>query len=205
MFWDRISAFYDFFEIVYNGKVYNELGKKVAEEIDRNDTVLECACGTGAISRYIALKCRNLVATDFSYKMLKRTRSKVGRYPNVKLRHADMTGLKCRSDRFDKVVAGNVIHLLDDPVAAVHELVRVCKPQGKVIIPTYINRSGGKVGMMVNLLRIVGADFKRQYDFRSYKKFFQNAGYDNVKFYVVEGRMPCAVAIITKKEGMRHE
>lgn len=205
MFWDRISAFYDIFETVYNGKVYNELGKSVAKEIDQNDTVLECACGTGAISKYIAPRCKRLLATDFSYKMLERTRRKVGRYSNVWLRHADMTGLKCRDNRFDKVIAGNVIHLLDDPIAAVDELVRVCKPQGKVIIPTYINRSGDKVSVAARLLEMIGADFKRQYDFRSYKKFFQNAGYNNVRFYVVEGRMPCAVAVITKKEGMSHE
>ena len=54
-----------------------------------------------------------------------------------------MTRLKCQDDRFDKVVAGNVIHLLSDPHAAVKELERVCKPGGKIIIPTYINASEG--------------------------------------------------------------
>ncbi|MDE6603028.1 MAG: hypothetical protein K2K90_12895 [Lachnospiraceae bacterium] len=66
MFWDNVSGFYDLVETVYNGKVYRGLGKRVAEEIGPDDVVLECACGTGAISRYIAPKCRLLVATDFS-------------------------------------------------------------------------------------------------------------------------------------------
>ena len=52
MFWDKVSNFYDLFETVYNGKVYRGLGEKVSEEIDENDVVLECACGTGAISKY---------------------------------------------------------------------------------------------------------------------------------------------------------
>ncbi len=205
MFWDRISSFYDFFETVYNGKVYNGLGKSIAKEINQSDAVLECACGTGAISQYIAPRCRSLLASDFSYNMLKRAHKKVGRCSNVRLMHADITGLKCKDDRFDKVVAGNVIHLLDDPKAAVDELVRVCKPHGKIIIPTYINRSGDKVSMVVRLLEMAGADFKRQYDFQSYKKFFKSAGYSDIKFYIVEGRMPCAVAVITKKEGNSHE
>lgn len=64
MFWDRVSGFYDFFETIYNGKVYRGVGKKVAEEIESGDIVLECACGTGAISKYIAPKCRQLIATD---------------------------------------------------------------------------------------------------------------------------------------------
>ena len=54
MFWDNVSGVYDLFETVYNGKVYRRLGQKVAEEIGPKDVVLECACGTGAISSYIA-------------------------------------------------------------------------------------------------------------------------------------------------------
>ena len=70
MFWDKVSVLYDIFEMVYNGKVYQGLGKKVAKEIGQDDVVLECACGTGAISKYIAPKCKQLIATDFSKGML---------------------------------------------------------------------------------------------------------------------------------------
>ena len=66
MFWDRISPLYDLFENIYNHKVYSDTGKKVAEFIDTTDTVLECACGTGAITLCIAGKCRKLIATDFA-------------------------------------------------------------------------------------------------------------------------------------------
>ena len=198
MFWDRVSSLYDFFETAYNGKVYKSLGKAIAEEINSTDTVLECACGTGAISRYIAPKCRLLVATDFSVGMLKQTKSHCKNFHNVILKRADMTRLNCRDDRFDKVVAGNVIHLLSTPYAAVKELERVCKPGGKIIIPTYINASDKTNKMAVRLLEIMGADFKRQFDIRSYRSFFEKAGYEDVEMYVINGKMPCAVAIITK-------
>ncbi len=55
MFWDKVSGLYDLFENIYNRKVYTGTGKKVAKYIDSQDEVLECACGTGAISIYIAL------------------------------------------------------------------------------------------------------------------------------------------------------
>lgn len=199
MIWDNVSGFYDFFETIYNGKVYRGLGKKVAEEIEPGDVVLECACGTGAISRYIAPKCRKLVATDFSAGMLRQAARNCRAYDNVKIRRADMTRLQCRDGRFDKVVAGNVIHLLDDPCAALKELERVCKTGGKIIVPTYINASKGVNGKAVRLLELAGVNFKRQFDLRSYQMFFQNAGYENVAYSVVEGRMPCAVAVITKR------
>ena len=199
MFWDKVSGVYDLFETVYNGKVYQGLGKKVAEIIGQNDIVLECACGTGAISKYIAPRCRQLIATDFSEGMLKQTAKKCRKYSNIKLRRADMTHLKCRDNRFDKVVAGNVIHLLEEPYAAIKELERVCKAGGKIIIPTYINASVGVNKKAVRLLELAGANFKRQFDINSYKMFFENAGYTNVDYFIVDGRMPCAVAVITKQ------
>ena len=99
---------------------------------------------------------------------------------------------------FNKVVAGNVIHLLDDPNAAVAELFRVCKPGGKVVIPTYINIYSGNLSVLARLLGKAGANFKRQFDLKSYKEFFRKAGYKDVSFHVVEGRMPCAIAVIEK-------
>lgn len=198
MFWDRVSAFYDFFETAYNGKVYKNLGKVIAEEIDSEDTVLECACGTGAISRHIAPKCRLLVATDYSEGMLKQTKKNLKDFHNVIIKRADITQLNCRDARFDKVVAGNVVHLLADPYRAVRELERVCKPGGKIIIPTYINASDKTNQKAVRLLEIMGANFKRQFDINSYRSFFEKAGYENVEIYVIDGKMPCAAAIITK-------
>ena len=199
MFWDKVSGFYDLFETIYNGKVYQGLGKRAAEEIEQNDIVLECACGTGAISKYIAPKCKQLIATDVSNGMLKQTLKKCRKYNNVKIRRAYIMQLMCRDGRFDKVVAGNVIHLLDEPHAAIKELERVCKKGGKIIIPTYINASSGVNKKAVRLLELAGANFKRQFDIDSYKKFFEDAGYKNVEYYIVDGRMPCAIAIITKK------
>ena len=46
MFWDKVAPAYDLFETVYNAKVYRNTGERVAVEIDENDMVLECACGT---------------------------------------------------------------------------------------------------------------------------------------------------------------
>ncbi|MDE7427866.1 MAG: class I SAM-dependent methyltransferase [Lachnospiraceae bacterium] len=199
MFWDKVSRLYDLFETIYNGKVYLGLGERVAEEIGQNDVVLECACGTGAISQYIAPKCRQLIATDFSKGMLRQAAKKCGKFQNVKVKRADMTNLNCRDNRFDKVVAGNVIHLLADPDAAIKELVRVCKVGGKIIVPTYINASEGVNKKAVRLLELAGANFKRQFTMDSYKKFFDEAGYQDVAYSIVEGRMPCAVAVITKQ------
>ena len=199
MFWDRVARVYDFVEKVYNGKVFRALGKRVAENIEETDCVLECACGTGAISKAVAGKCKRLVATDFSGKMLKRAQKKCKKQKNVEFAWADIMHLEYADCTFDKVVAGNVIHLLEEPQAALKELERVCKIGGKIIIPTYINHEKkGKPDFMVRVFSKVGAGFKRQFTFQSYREFLEKAGYANAEYDIVEGKVPCAIAIITK-------
>ena len=199
MIWDKVSSVYDLFENMVNKEVYQGTGKIVAGYIGKDDSVLECACGTGAISVHIAPVCKKLTATDFSKKMLRQTQKKCAGFDNVIYRFADITALKCRSNSFDVVVAGNVIHLLDEPYRALDEFVRVCKPGGKIIIPTYINinNSTGSISTLAKLLEVMGIDFKAEFDMFSYKAFFESAGFENVTYELTDGRMPCLIAVIT--------
>ena len=199
MFWDKAAGLYDLFETVYNGKVYKGLAIKVAEQIEADDNVLECACGTGMISRHIAPRCKKLIATDMSEGMMKQARKHCSQFANVSIQKADIMSLDWGDETFSKVVAGNVIHLLDKPEEAVAELLRVCQTGGKVIIPTYINiEQDGKVSIAARLLEKLGVNFKREFTFESYQQFFANAGHKTVEYCLVDGRMPCAIAIITK-------
>jgi len=72
MFWDNVAGVYDVFVNVINRKTHQKLKEIVSDLIEPDDTVLECACGTGLLSAVIAQKCRQLTATDFSEKMLKK-------------------------------------------------------------------------------------------------------------------------------------
>lgn len=196
MFWDKIASLYDLFENIYNGKVYQETGKRVAAHLTKEDVVLECACGTGGISVYIAPACKKLVASDYSTGMLKQMKKKMGKYSNVTMKQADITNLEEKENTYDVVVAGNVIHLLPNPKQAMDELVRVCRDGGTLIIPTYINGSAKTNKLAVKLLDLFGANFKREFDAKSYAQFFEDMGYTNVQYEIVEGRMACDLAII---------
>lgn len=200
MFWDKVARFYDIFEKLYNGEVNCKLVIAVSSMVESGDRILECACGTGMLSKGIALRCKELIATDFSDGMLKQTKKNCQHMNNVKIIKADIMSLNFKDGEFDKVVAGNVIHLLDYPYEALTELIRVCKNGGKVIIPTYVNNENvGKTNFFVRLLKNLGADFKKQFNFKSYIEFFKTAGYiENAEYILIEGKMPCAIAIITK-------
>ncbi len=199
MFWDKFAFVYDLFENAYNGKVNKEVPRIVADLIFPADEVLECACGTGMFSLHIAPKCKSLTATDFSPNMLAKAKKKLTRagITNTILEFADITSLKYEDNSFDKIVAGNVIHLLDDPLSAMKEFERIVRPGGMIIIPTYLTYSEQSKGA-ASFLNKLGANFRQRFDMESYRKFFSDMGYPNVQYRVAEGRMPCCVAIIRR-------
>lgn len=199
MFWDYIANFYDFFENLYNSKVNQELCKKVAERMSANDNVLECACGTGMISIHIATKCRSLIATDFSQGMLAKSRKRCKNIKNIRVEKANILQLEYPNESFDKVVAANVIHLLNQPDIAISELIRVCKKGGKIIIPTYIiTKEHGISTILIRLINHFTKTFLYQFNEQSYKNFFKKLGYSQIDFEVINGRTACCIAVITK-------
>lgn len=197
MIWDKLSPFYDFFETIYNGKCYRGIAEKIKEYVTEEDFVLECACGTGLLTVPMAQKCKKLIATDYSSGMLRQAKKKITTYTNTTLGKASILALPFQDHTFDVVVAANVIHLLDEPEKAISELKRVCKPNGKIILPVYINKEKKNSVLAAKLLSVLGVKFKRQFSLASYKEFLTSHHIDKVNYSVVDGRMPCAFAIIT--------
>ena len=132
--------------------------------------------------------------------MLARARKNCAAFRNVTFAFAEITALDAPDESFDKVVAGNVIHLLDEPLRALAEMNRVCRRGGTLIIPTYMNRDRkGRTGGFARAVGKAGADFRRQFTAESYRQFFADAGYPDVRITLAEGRIPCAVAVMRRK------
>lgn len=199
MIWDRLAPFYDMFEAIINGKCNKGIAREITNHVGKNDVVLECACGTGLLTVPMAKKCKKLIATDYSVGMLKRAQRKVKNYSNTKLEQASILELPYAEQQFDVVVAANVIHLLDNPAAALNEMKRVCKAGGKIIIPTYINETKKDARATAKISSGTGVEFKKQFNLASYKSFFKECGISDIAFHVVDGRIPCAFAIFENR------
>ena len=136
---------------------------------------------------------------QYSPAMLKQAAKNCRGYQNITFRQGNILNINAADESFDKVIAGNVIHLLDEPYRALQELDRVCRSGGRIISPTYMNRSSkGRTSTFAGAVGKAGADFKRQFTYESYQEFFAAAGYMDVNFTMIEGRVPCAVAVIQK-------
>ena len=201
MFWDNVAWVYDIFANVINRKANRQLCATVEQFISPTDEVLECACGTGLLSEGIARRCKSLIATDFSAKMLRQAERKCRKYRNITWEQADILQLRFPDECFDVVVAANVIHLLEDPYKALQELDRVCKKGGRMIIPTYMNGTDrGTTNGVSSAIGKVGADFKRDFTLKSYQQFLTAAGYPHAEYTLCQGRIPCAVALLKKQK-----
>lgn len=198
-FWDNIAAVYDIAEAV-NGKVYREMTDLAARLVPRGAKVLDCAAGTGSLSIAAAERANTVVCTDLSENMLFRARKKAKIYgaDNIVFEKRNIFELCDEDGTYDCVIAGNVLHLLNNPQGAVKELCRVAKSGGKVIVPTFTWEN--KEHFLVKLYRLIGFKPKRGYTPESYYKMLRECGCGKVKMKLIKGMIPCCLAVIYVKK-----
>lgn len=99
------------------------------------DRVLEVGAGTALTAPLYPRDCR-VTAVDLSASMLRRARIRVARERllHVRLLAADAARLTFADTSFDGVCAPYVISVVPDPVQALREMRRVCRPGGRVVI-----------------------------------------------------------------------
>lgn len=200
MIWDRVAGIYDLTSGRRNREVNDKMVHFIASKVQAEDVVLECACGTGLITQVIQPLCGQLIATDLSVNMLAQTRKKCGKASNLTVELADITHLQYPSNSFDLVIAGNIIHLLNNPKKALDELSRVCRDGGRNIVPTYVQKDGEKPSLWIKLLRFFGIPIKNSFSFKEYQQLFKDAGYSDVTYTFVEGKLSCAIAEINNRK-----
>jgi len=103
--------------------------------IRSGDRVLEIGTGTALTAPLYPRYCC-VTAVDLSASMLRRARARVARagLTHVRLLAADAARLTFADASFDRVCAPYVISAVPDPVGVLHELRRVCRPHGRIVL-----------------------------------------------------------------------
>jgi ubiquinone/menaquinone biosynthesis C-methylase UbiE len=101
-----------------------------------DDTVLDVACGPGLLACAFAKVAKHATGIDMTPAMLeqaRKTQQEQG-LKNVSWQQGDVYSLPFPDSQFSIVSSRFVFHHLQDPLAALKEMKRVCTPSGKVLI-----------------------------------------------------------------------
>jgi phosphatidylethanolamine/phosphatidyl-N-methylethanolamine N-methyltransferase len=97
--------------------------------------VLEVGVGTGiSLDAYPAYV--NVVGIDPSADMLKHAikKTRENGWSHIDVRQGDAINLEFPDNSFDWVTTFHVMTVVPDPLRMMHEMVRVCKPGGKIVM-----------------------------------------------------------------------
>lgn len=129
------------------------------------ETVLDVGCGTGAIRRASGV---DLVGIDLSAAMLARAAGARAA--------ADVDALPFQSASFDVVVSASSMHCWPQPVAALVEIRRVMKPNGRLVLTDWCDDYLA-CRICDRVLRVVDRAYGRAYGVDALDAILRRAGF----------------------------
>jgi phosphatidylethanolamine/phosphatidyl-N-methylethanolamine N-methyltransferase len=140
------TSYAGFYDQIF-GKVFHE-GRESAIRtlnVQPNEHVLEVGVGTGLALPMYPRHCR-IVGIDLSEGMLAKAkeRAHAHRLTHVQLHRMDAGAMEFSDDSFDTVVAAYVVTAVPDYRKVVSEMIRVCRPGGRIIMLNHFS-NGNKM------------------------------------------------------------
>jgi SAM-dependent methyltransferase len=136
------------------GTTLQIVGESLCEALDlrAGERVLDVAAGNGNVSLAAARRFCEVTATDYVPALLERARERANaeRLP-LKIQEADAEALPFADNSFDVVVSTFGVMFAPDQDRAAKELVRVCRPGGKIGLANWTPE-----GFIGQLFKVVG-------------------------------------------------
>jgi MPBQ/MSBQ methyltransferase len=144
---DFIQAKYDFVDRMMEWGGVDKVISENASGGANSLKILDCGCGIGGTSRYLAKKLGDkgdVTGITLSKEQVKRGMqlAKERDIPNVELRVMDALNMEFPDNTFDIVWACESGEHMPDKKRYVEEMTRVLKPGGKIVIATWCQRDG---------------------------------------------------------------
>ncbi len=104
--------------------------------VTRNDRVLDIATGSGFLALEFAKSAKKVIGADLTRNMLlhAREKQKDSGLKNTEFLLSDVESLPFEYEAFNIVSCRFAFHHFPDPVKALHEMKRVCKNRGRIVL-----------------------------------------------------------------------
>jgi phosphatidylethanolamine/phosphatidyl-N-methylethanolamine N-methyltransferase len=133
------------YDVVYGALLQPGRRRALARLAPRaGERILEVGVGTGVALRDYPADSR-VVAIDLSAAMLARARARQQRHrlDHVRLCRMDGEALAFADGCFDAVYAPYIVNVVADPVRLTREILRVCRPGGRLVFLNHFDRLDG--------------------------------------------------------------
>ncbi len=103
--------------------------------LPKNKTILEIGCGNGSGTKLIQnyFSPQEIQAIDLDPRMIQRAKKRVQNHA-VHFQIASATKLPFKNNSFDALFDFGIIHHIPDWENAIHEMYRVLKPEGEILL-----------------------------------------------------------------------
>lgn len=163
--YQRISGLYDRME-VFAERRYSEWRSRLWSLV-QGPKVLEVGVGTGKNMLYYPDEVQ-ITAVDLTPGMLEYAQKRAAELNiDVELRLGDVQNLDFPDDTFDDVVSTFVFCSVPDPTLGLKELLRVTKPNGRLLMLEHVRARNKIAGMIMDVMnpvmvRLSGANINRR-------------------------------------------
>ena len=157
-FWDNRAAKFEK-QPLKDEQAFLKTIEKVKGYLSATDTVLDYGCGTGTVSNLLAGDVHRIHAIDISSKMIAYATQKAAALGIDNIQHSQTTLFDeaLDSERFDAIVAFNILHLSEDMQAVMQRIHHLLKAEGLLISTTPCLRTRFSfMGVVEILLRRLG-------------------------------------------------
>lgn len=133
-FFDKIAKYYDPLTHLYMMGTYEVVRQRILKlHSPDSHEILDICCGTGYICNYVLAK--RVVGIDLSMEMLRvNQRNQNNGKGRARLINGNIHELPFRDERFDEVYFTLAAHEFPDLSNVLHEVWRVLKPGGQLVI-----------------------------------------------------------------------
>jgi demethylmenaquinone methyltransferase/2-methoxy-6-polyprenyl-1,4-benzoquinol methylase len=170
----RIARFYDTLLEPVNAPL-RAIGWTLSPT-DASMTVLDVGCGTGAHLELYVDSGAECVGLDASPAMLEQASARLGERADLEL--GDATALPHSDSSFDLVFTSLFLHELEESarVAAISEMARVVKPDGRILVIDYYVGSLRLKGYLTRSVSTVAERIAGGDHYRNWRDFLGSGG-----------------------------
>ncbi len=179
-FWNKAAEKYAKSPI-RDEETYNEKPEVTRRYFSEESRVFEFGCGTGTTAIKHAPYVASIVATDISSKMIEIAKGKAAAesIDNIEFRCETLEECSEPDGSFDAIMAHNILHLLEDPAAAIATAYRLLKPGGVLVTSTAcIGDALPHWRVLLFLAKLIGkAPFVNVLKRETLESYFANVGF----------------------------